>query len=194
MDNHALSPQVLTRAYSQGFFPMPSAATGEIQWYKPDPRAILDFDKFKVSRSLKKIINKEIFKISYSENFSDIMRLCSMRQETWITEDFIKSYTLMHKIGAAHSVEVWLDNEIVGGVYGISLGGAFFAESMFFKVSNASKVALYYLIEKLKQNNFILLECQFMTDHIKSLGAEEISDEKYQTILNKAIQLDVFFH
>lgn len=194
MYNHALSPGLLTKAYSQGFFPMPCPETGEIQWYKPDPRAVIDFEKFKVSRSLKREINKNKFKVTYSENFKEIMKLCGQRSETWITEEFVKAYTTMHNMGAAQSVEIWLDDRIVGGVYGVNLGGAFFAESMFYRVSNASKIALYYLIEKLKENNFILLECQFMTDHIKSLGAEEVDDENYQKVLQQAIDMDVFFY
>ena len=144
--------------------------------------------------ALSRLIRKNHFQITYSKNFTEIMKLCSMREETWITQEFIDAYTKMHNMGAAQSVEVWQEGKIVGGVYGINLGGAFFAESMFYRVSNASKIALYYLIEKLKKSNFILLECQFMTDHIRSLGGEEITDKNYQKVLKKAVQLDVFFH
>ena len=125
MHQSSLSPNILAQAYSEGFFPMPHEITGEIQWYRPDPRAIIDFEKFNVSRSLSRLIRKNHFQITYSKNFTEIMKLCSMREETWITQEFIDAYTKMHNMGAAQSVEVWQEGKIVGGVYGINLGGAF---------------------------------------------------------------------
>lgn len=193
MDDSELSPQVLIKAYSLGLFPMPDTKTGKISWYKPDPRAIIPFDNFHVSRSLRKLIKKNPYRVSYSESFSEVMKSCSRRTDTWISEALIKSYSLMYRMGAAQSVEIWEGENLVGGAYGLSMGGAFFAESMFHTKDNTSKLALYYLLDKLKNNGFILFECQFMTDHLKSLGAEEISDIEYQKILKKAVQLDVFF-
>lgn len=194
MDNCDLSPHMLIKAYSLGLFPMADIETGKLNWYKPDPRAIISLEKFHVSRSLRRLIKRSKYRISYSTQFSNVMRECSKRKNTWISTNLINSYTVMFRMGAGQSIEVWEDQVLVGGVYGINLGGAFFAESMFHNKSNTSKLALFYLIEKLKENNFVLLECQYMTDHLRSLGAEEISDIKYQKILKKAIALDVFFH
>ncbi|MBC61182.1 MAG: leucyl/phenylalanyl-tRNA--protein transferase [Zetaproteobacteria bacterium] len=185
--NDQLSPKVLYQAYCQGYFPMPDHVTNEIFWYRPDPRAIFPLDKFRVSRSLQKVIRKKFFEITFNQAFNKVIHYCGSRKESWITKNFINAYTELHNLNQAHSVEVWLDGELVGGVYGVHIGSAFFAESMFFRASNASKVALYFLIEKLKEKNFFLLECQFMTDHLKSLGAEEISDKDYIRLLQAAI-------
>ena len=193
MDDSQLSPQILIKAYSLGMFPMADVETGQISWYKPDPRAIIPFEKFHVSRSLRKLINKQKYRVTYSTAFDDVMKHCSMREDTWISDGLIKSYSRMHRIGAAQSVEIWDDNELVGGVYGLNMGAVFFAESMFYKRANTSKLALFFLLEKLKESGFILLECQYLTEHLKSLGAEEISDDKYQGILQEGISMDVFF-
>lgn len=193
MDDSVLSPHILVKAYSAGLFPMADTVNGQISWYKPDPRAIIPLDGFHLSRSLKKLIKKHNYRVSYSEDFGAVMKSCSMRQDTWISRGLIESYSRLHRMGAAHSVEIWEGEELVGGVYGVSLGGAFFAESMFHIRDNTSKLALYYLVEKLKDSHFTLLECQYMTDHLKSLGAEEISDEIYQKRLDFAMNQDVFF-
>ena len=193
MSEFELSPQVLIQAYSSGLFPMADLETGKISWYQPDPRAIIPLDQFHVSRSLRKLIKKNPYRISYSESFSDVMEQCSMREDTWISDSFIKAYSRMNRMGAAQSVEVWEGDELVGGVYGLNMGGAFFAESMFHRRANTSKLALYYLVEKLKECGFSLLECQFLTDHLRSLGAVEVSDEFYQRNLKEAITKDVFF-
>ena len=193
MNNSVLSPHILVKAYSVGLFPMADMITGEISWYKPDPRAIIPLGGFHISRSLKKFINKNHYRISYSEAFTKVMRSCSNRSDTWISENLVEAYSRMNRMGAAHSVEVWEGEELVGGVYGLSLGGAFFAESMFHTRDNTSKLALYYLVEKLKHSGFTLLECQYMTDHLESLGAKEISDEIYQEKLQYSVNQDVFF-
>ena len=177
-----LSSQVIHAAYTQGYFPMPDPVSNEIQWYRPDPRAVIPLDCFHVSRSLQRILKKNIYNVSYNQSFEAVMRGCSNRSETWINEEFIQSYCKLHRLGAAQSVETWLDGKLAGGIYGVNFGGVFFAESMFHNANNASKVALYFLVEKLKKNNFIILECQFMTDHLKSMGAEEISDSEYMKI------------
>ena len=188
-----LSPEVLYHAYSQGYFPMPDEITGEINWFRPDPRAVFPLEKFHISRSLNKIIRKNIFEITYSKAFKEVIEHCARRKNTWINTDFIKAFERLYDLGQAQSVEVWLNGKLVGGVYGVHFGGAFFAESMFFRVANASKVALYHLVQRLKEKKFFLLECQFMTDHLKSLGAEEISDQLYTAILKDALTKKLSF-
>lgn len=183
-----LNPKILQAAYSQGYFPMPDSETGEILWFRPDPRAIIPLDSMHVSKSLRKVIRKGIFKVSFDTAFEEVMLGCADRSDTWITSDFIRIYSQMFELGKAHSVEIWYQDKLAGGTYGVSLGGAFFAESMFHKVSNASKVAIYALVEHLKQQGFELLECQFLTSHLKSLGAIEITDQEYLSHLGKALK------
>jgi leucyl/phenylalanyl-tRNA---protein transferase len=180
-------------SYSQGFFPMPEPQTEEIEWYRPDPRAILPVDKFHVSRSLRKVLRETIFSVTHNRDFTQVISGCANRAETWINSEFIRAYTELHRLGHAHSVEVWLDEKIVGGVYGVQLGGAFFAESMFSTKDNASKVALYDLTTHLRRQGFALLEIQFLTPHLASLGAIEIPDGEYQTILKKAQKVTCHF-
>lgn len=182
-----LSPEILLSAYTQGYFPMPDPETNEILWYRPEPRAIFELSNFHVSKSLKKVISKNNFELRFSSDFEGVMRACADREDTWISEEFILAYNRMHSLGFAHSVEVYQDGTLVGGTYGICIRKAFFAESMFHKADNMSKVALWALTERLKEKNFTLLECQFMTPHLKSLGAEEISDDKYQIKLSDAL-------
>ena len=182
-----LAPEMLLSAYTQGYFPMPDPETNEIAWYRPDPRAIFELDGFHVSKSLRKVISKEDYKITFSEDFEQVMRACADRDDTWITEEFISAYCRIHKLGFAHSVEVWRNEQLVGGTYGVCIRSAFFAESMFHRETNMSKIALWALTENLKKNNFKLLECQFMTAHLSSLGAKNISDEDYQKRLKEAL-------
>lgn len=190
---YTLTPKLLYTAYSQGYFPMPDEQTGDIFWYRPDPRAIIPLDGFHVSRSLRRTIKRQIFKITYNQAFLEVMEGCSERAVTWINEEIKYAYLQLFKIGAAKSIEVWFEDQLVGGVYGVSFGGAFFAESMFHRATDASKVALYYLVQKLKERKFELLECQFLTEHLKSLGAVEIPDYEYAQRLERAIQKDVYF-
>ena len=181
-----LSPELLIKAYSHGFFPMPES-NGEIHWYRPDPRAILPLDAFHISRSLSRCIRKKVFTLSFDKNFRQVMEACANRPETWITSEFIELYTELFKRGFAHSVEVWQDGVLVGGVYGVCLGRAFFAESMFHLKTDASKFALHALVEKLREKEFSLLEVQFLTSHLSSLGAIEISHGEYMKMLEKAL-------
>lgn len=184
-----LPPDLLVQAYASGYFPMPDSATGEIHWYRPDPRAIFPLDGFHVSVSLKKRLKKEPFTITFDTAFTDVMKGCAARPDTWINDEFLAAYTKLHTLGIAHSVEVWnkKTQKLVGGVYGLSLNGAFFAESKFHTETDASKAALYFLVEKLRKQGFLLLEVQFMTPHLKSLGAVEISDEEYTKRLQEAL-------
>jgi leucyl/phenylalanyl-tRNA--protein transferase len=184
---------LLLTAYSAGYFPMADSVHGEIHWYSPDPRAILPLDSFKVARSLKQTVRKNIFDIRFNTSFEKVIRNCSNRNETWISEEIVQSYLELHKLGYAHSVESWFNNEIVGGLYGVTLGGAFFGESMFSLMKDASKVALVALVERLNQNGFILLDTQYMTPHLKIFGAIEISRMEYLEKLNFAKSIQTFF-
>lgn len=188
-----LSPELLISAYSQGYFPMPDQNGTDIVWLKPDPRAIIPLDAFHVSRSLRKTIRRADYQVTYSEAFSEVIAGCATRNETWITPEFTEAYTRLHKLGFAHSVEVWSGDELVGGTYGVSVRGAFFAESMFHLKTDMSKVALFHLVERLNQQKYSLLECQFLTKHLTSLGATSISDREYMLRLDHALQSSCFF-
>ena len=193
MEKTKLDPRTLVLAYSEGFFPMPDENSGEILWFRPDPRTIIPLDGFHQSRSLRSLLRKKRFQVTYNQSFSQVMHYCSQRPNTWINDEFKAAYQKLHTMKIAHSVETWKEGQLVGGVYGVCFGGAFFAESMFYRASNASKVALYHLVEKLRQKKFHVLECQFMTDHLRSLGAKEISDTQYMKLLKHAINQDIYF-
>lgn len=192
MENtNSLSTDQLIYAYASGVFPMADAATGEINWYRPDPRAIIPIDTYQPSRSLKPILNKGIFEIKVDQQFRRVMEFCAeprpYEPETWISTELIDLYTELHRMGFAHSVEAYVEGELVGGLYGVHIGAAFFGESMFTRASNASKVCFHYLIELLRKNNFELLDSQFMNDNVKRYGAIEISRTAYEKRLAKAI-------
>lgn len=172
---------------------MPDPATEEILWYRPDPRAILPLDRFHCSRSLGKIIRHQLFSVTFNSAFPEVISHCANRPETWINDEFIKSYHKLFKMGYAHSLEIWHSQKLAGGIYGVHVGGAFFAESMFSLETNASKVGLFYLTEHLKQQSFSLLEVQFLTPHLRSLGAIEIPGDLYEAWLQKAIRLPCQF-
>jgi leucyl/phenylalanyl-tRNA--protein transferase len=192
MENtNSLSTDQLIYAYASGVFPMADAETGEINWYRPDPRAIIPIDTYQPSRSLKPILNKGIFEIKVDQQFRRVMEFCAeprpYEPETWISTELIDVYTELHRMGFAHSVEAYVEGELVGGLYGVHIGAAFFGESMFTRASNASKVCFHYLIELLRKNNFELLDSQFMNDNVKRYGAIEISRTTYEKRLSKAI-------
>src|SRR5262245_62014455 len=130
MDTFKLHPELLLYAYSQGYFPMPDAISGEIQWYRPDPRTILPLHGFHISHSLKARLKRNDFVVSFDRSFCEVMRCCAQRQDTWINSEFLRAYAELFELGWAHSVEVWMDDELVGGLYGVALKGAFFGESM----------------------------------------------------------------
>ncbi len=171
---------------------MPDEA-GDILWFRPDPRAIMPLDGFRVSRSLRRVITRNVFTVTYDQAFSEVMALCAKRQTTWINEEMRSAYESLHEKGHARSVEVWAEDELVGGVYGVHFGSVFFAESMFHRQPNASKVALYHLVTHLRGQGFTLLECQFMTTHLQSLGAIEISEEAYTHELERGLQREITF-
>lgn len=193
-DSFPLPPELLVGAYSKGYFPMPDQKTGEIHWYRPDPRAILPLDGFHVSHSLRKTLNKQLYSTTFDTAFNEVMQGCAKRPETWITDVFFTAYRELFRLGIGHSVEVWdKHGTLVGGLYGLSLNGAFFAESKFHTATDASKVALYFLVERLNKQGFQLLEVQFMTEHLKSLGAIELPDSEYILRLKKALSRPIFF-
>lgn len=183
-----IPPDLLLAAYTHGYFPMADPDDQKIYWYSPDPRAIIPLNEFKISRSLKQVIKKRIFEIRINVEFENVIEACADRKETWISQEIIKSYVNLHKLGYAHSVETWYKDKLVGGLYGVALGSAFFGESMFSRMKNASKVALVALVDILRKNNFILLDTQYITPHLKRFGAIEIDREEYLKILNDAIK------
>lgn len=183
-----LTPRILEFAYRQGYFPMNDPDSGETHWYCPDPRAILPLDGLHVSRSLHRTLRRGEFRVSFNEAFREVMTVCADRSEgSWISEEFIDAYEALHLQRKAHSVEVWAADKLVGGLYGVAIAGAFFGESMFHRKTDASKVAVYHLVNRLKKCGYSLLEIQFLTPHLQSLGAVEISDEVYQEQLRFAL-------
>lgn len=186
-----ISTDDLLYGYCNGIFPMADSSEGEIYWYSPDPRAIIPIDTYKPSKSLKPTLNQNVFEIAFNRNFKEVMKNCALPRfeddETWISQDIIDSYHNLHKLGFAHSVEVYKQEVLVGGLYGVSVGSVFFGESMFHKVPNASKVAFHYLMENLKQRNFKLLDTQFINDNVKRFGAIEIPKHQFMKILKDSI-------
>jgi leucyl/phenylalanyl-tRNA--protein transferase len=191
-----LPPDYLLSAYSQGWFPM-AHDDGELYWHDPDPRAILPLNEFHISRSLKRTIKKDVFQIRLNTAFVDVMAGCAApalgREETWINEDIFEAYIHLHRLGYAHSVEAWHNDKLVGGLYGVALGGLFAGESMFSRERDASKVALVYLVAHLKKRGFLLLDIQYMTEHLRQFGAVEIPAETYKARLQMALRLPVSF-
>ena len=184
-----LSAERLILAYSKGIFPWYSSDKSPILWWSPDPRFVLFPENLIVSKSMRPYFNQNKFKVTWDQNFEDVIKNCQKidREDqlgTWITNKMLAAYIQLHKKGYAHSVEVWLDNELVGGLYGISLGKVFFGESMFAKVSNASKFGFISLVNQLKQKGFLLIDCQQETKHLESLGANAIKRKDFIDILN----------
>ncbi|MGE0172354.1 MAG: leucyl/phenylalanyl-tRNA--protein transferase [Oligoflexales bacterium] len=187
MEIDQLSPYFLIAAYSQGFFPMADSQTNEIHWLNPDPRAVIPLDGFHVSRSFARFLKKNPFQITFDKAFNEVIAGCANRPETWISPDIKKAYMELHRLGFATSVEVWRDKDLVGGLYGVCIERAFFAESMFSREPNASKAALFYLLKYLNDKGFTLLEVQFVTPHLRSLGAVEIPEAEYLKRLQQAL-------
>ena len=184
-----IDPDLLLRAYAIGVFPMSDGRdAADVYWVEPRRRAILPLDGFHLSRSLRRTLRSGRFTITRDRAFAEVIRRCSKRPETWINTSIEESYLDLHARGSAHSIETWKDGKLVGGLYGVRLATAFFGESMFSDATDASKVALAWLVARLKVGGFGLLDCQFMTDHLKSLGAVEISQKRYLELL--AAELD----
>jgi len=188
------TPRGLLLAYSHGIFPMWHEDVQEIWWYQPDPRTIMPLDGFHTSRSLAKTIRQGAFEVRFDTDFEGVMRGCADRDEgTWISEEFVEVYGELHRVGFAHCVETWLDDRLVGGAYGLSIGGAFMAESMFHRETDASKVALEALVSRLNDRGFTLLDVQYLTPHLQSLGAIEIPHRAYYRRLQEAVRLQRSF-
>ncbi|HLK55555.1 MAG TPA: leucyl/phenylalanyl-tRNA--protein transferase [Chthonomonadaceae bacterium] len=189
-----LTPTGVEFAYRRGIFPMYNEWTGGIDWYRPDPRTILPLDAFHISRSLAKTIRQGVFEVRVNTDFEGVMRGCADRLEgTWISEEFIEVYGALHRMGKAHSVETWREGQLVGGTYGLALGGAFMAESMFHYETDASKVALAALVARLRERDFALLDVQYQTPHLARFGAVEIPHRAYYDRLKRALRLDRTF-
>jgi len=187
-----ISPKLLLKAYAYGVFPMARGREEkEVYWVQPKERAVLPLADFHVPRSLKKILRKQVYEVRCDTAFSAVVLGCAEPQEnrrkTWINEQILQSFNDLHKSGLAHSVEVWREGQLVGGLYGLSMGSAFFGESMFRRESNASKIALCYLVAILKNGNYTLLDTQFITDYLRSCGALEIPHKEYMRDLNNAL-------
>ena len=184
----AIDPDLLLRAYAIGVFPMSdSRDAADVFWVEPKRRAIIPLDRFHLSRSLRKAVRSGRFEVTRDRAFADVVRACAEREDTWINAGIEASYAELHRLGHAHSNEVWEDGALVGGLYGVTLGRAFFGESMFSSATDASKVALAWLVARLKVGGFALLDCQFMTEHLRSLGAVEIPQEDYLALLDSAL-------
>lgn len=189
-----LSLPRLLAAYRNGIFPW---TVNPITWWSPDPRAIFELDRFHLPRSLAKVLRKGVFEITVDRAFRQVMEGCAApapgRRQTWITREFITAYTRLHKAGHAHSVECWQNGELVGGIYGVAIGGFFAGESMFHRAANVSKVALYHLVQCLRERGFALFDIQMLTPVTKRLGAVEIPRPDYLRRLGKAVDRDCAF-
>jgi leucyl/phenylalanyl-tRNA--protein transferase len=183
-----LDPRLLLQGYAAGIFPMAdSRDASELFWVEPRSRAIIPLDKFHLSRSLRRTLRSGKFAVTLDRDFGGVIQACADREETWINADIERAMLALHASGHAHSVEVWLGAELVGGLYGVKLGRAFFGESMFSRATDASKVALAWLVARLRTGGFALLDCQFMTPHLASLGAVSIPRRSYVTLLSAAL-------
>jgi leucyl/phenylalanyl-tRNA--protein transferase len=197
-----IEPDLLLQGYRLGVFPM-AMEDDSIGWFSPDPRAILPLEDFHVPHALRRILRKEVFEIKIDSRFSDVINACAKREDTWINREIIESYTRLHELGYAHSVEAWSSGksasrtdssrrtagELAGGLYGVAVGGAFFGESMFHRVTDASKIALVALVQHLRSRKFVLLDTQWLTPHLRQFGGIEISRNHYLRLLRRAVEL-----
>ena len=187
-----LTPELLLRAYAAGIFPMAEAADDpEVFWVDPEQRGVLPLDAFHLPRRLARTIRREVFEVRCDTAFEAVVRGCAEstadRPKTWINDEIVRLYGALHRLDFAHSIETWRDGELVGGLYGVALGGAFFGESMYSRVTDASKVALAHLVARLKLGGFRLLDTQFVTEHLQQFGATEISRAQYHRRLTVAL-------
>ncbi len=187
-----IDPELLLQGYRLGVFPM-AMEDDSIQWFSPDPRAILPLEDFHVPHALRRVMRKNIFKTTMDKGFSEVIEHCAKREDTWINSEIIESYTRLHELGHAHSVEAWKEDLLAGGLYGVAVGGAFFGESMFHCVTDASKVALVMLVNHLRAQKFALLDTQWLTPHLQQFGGIEISRDHYLRILRSAVELPCRF-
>jgi leucyl/phenylalanyl-tRNA--protein transferase len=187
--------QTLLNAYASGWFPM-AVTPGDIRWYSPDPRGIIPLDTFHVPRRFARALRTRPFEIRVDSAFEDVIVACSQRPDTdgnWIDREIIDSYCNLHALGHAHSVEAWQAGALAGGLYGVAIGGAFFGESMFHRTPDASKAALVALVERLRTRGYVLLDTQWVTDHLVQFGAIEIPRRRYLRLLDGALRIDAVF-
>ena len=191
-----LTPEVLLSAYMQGIFPM-ALEDGRIHWFSPQPRAILPLDGLRVSQSLRRVLHHGPFEVRFDTAFEQVIAACAApapgREETWISAEIIEAYNRLHRLGFAHSVESWVGEELVGGLYGVSIRGFFAGESMFSRRRDASKVALYHLVQRLRARDFRLLDVQHTTPHLIRLGAVEVPRRTYLALLRQALAVESDF-
>jgi len=183
-----IDSELLLQGYRLGVFPM-AMEDESIAWFSPDPRAIIPLESFHVPHGLKRTARKNVFEIRIDNAFDEVIRGCANRPDTWINSEIIESYERLHELGHAHSVEAWANHKLAGGLYGVALGGAFFGESMFHRVRDASKVALVGLVQHLRARKFSLLDTQWTTPHLKQFGAIEIPRSQYLKLLGRAVDL-----
>lgn len=194
-----LTPDILLRTYAAGIFPMAeSAEDPTLFWVDPETRGILPLEKFRVSRGVQRKLRRHVFEVRCDTAFEAVVRACaaktSERPTTWINEEIIRLYLGLHAMGHAHSVECWEGGELAGGLYGVCIGGAFFGESMFSRVTDASKIALAHLVARLRRGGYRLLDTQFVTSHLEQFGVTEVGRGEYQAILSSALAADASFY
>ena len=193
-----ISSELLVSAYASGWFPM-AVDGGQIRWFSPDPRGIIPLDAFHVPRRLARVVRKHTYRIELNQAFETVVRACAEAERdpvdpgSWISEEIVRSYVALHERGIAHSVEAWRGDRLVGGLYGVALGGAFFGESMFHRETDASKVALVALVDRLRTRGFRLLDTQWVTEHLEQFGAIEISRDRYLRLLDSSLRQNCTF-
>lgn len=193
MRTPVLDPALLMRAYREGIFPM-GMDDGEIGWFSPDPRGVLPLDAFHIPARLARVVRQQRFEIRIDTAFERVMRACGERPDgTWISDAILESYLALHRLGIAHSIEAWRNRDLVGGLYGVHLGGAFYGESMFHRATDASKVALVALVDRLRRRGFALLDVQWVTPHLLQFGAVEVPRRTYLAMLRRALSQDCRF-
>jgi|SRR5215469_11732699 len=183
-----IDPDLLLQGYRLGVFPM-AMPDDSIEWFSPEPRAILPLEDFHVPHSVRRLMRRNPFEITIDTAFPAVIQGCAERKDTWINDEIIESYTRLHELGHAHSVEAWKENRLAGGLYGVAVGGAFFGESMFHRVTDASKIALVTLVEHLRARKFVLLDTQWLTPHLQQFGGIQISRSHYVRLLQRAVDL-----
>lgn len=189
-----IPPQLLLEAYSSGIFPMSDHRKDEeFQWYSASRRGIIPMDQFHVSKNVRRLIRQQRFQATYNQDFRQVITGCAERESTWISDLIIDSYCYLHELGYAHSVEIWDGKKLVGGLYGVSLGGAYFGESMFKREPEADKVAMYYCHKRMAERDFVLWDTQFYSEHLSQFGCIEITDKQYNNKLKEALSRSVYF-
>jgi len=186
-----IPPDILLDFYRRGVFPM--AMDGELRLFSPDPRGVIPLEKFRIPHGSRKVLRDPAWKVTVNAAFEEVVLGCAEREETWIDETIFGSYAELHHLGHAHSLEVWRDGELAGGLYGVALGAAFCGESMFSRMPGASKVALASLVERLRRRGFVLLDTQWVTPHLEKFGACEIPRSEYLEKLAKAVEMKTSF-